>query len=480
MNRHIRLSALLVAVSLFAACARTPVPDIAPTDVPTAWEGPVVTEANVWPDIAWWENFNSAELTEFLELVKANNFDFQNNLRTLETAQIQLREAGFQLWPTPNVQVSTNASTSTQTLVGGGSQGGGSSGPFNLGASVSYSGILSKPLNHERALNDYQSRLAQVADTALNTMGTAASTYFNLLFLRDQRVATQLSLENAETVLQYAQARVNAGIDLPINLLNQQISVENIRNTIRNQEQQDFQARATLALLIGRGVQGFDIAGRTLEGISVPAVQPGIPSELLVRRPDLVQAEVSLRNAAISVDLARVNFFPQISLSGSANASSPALLGLVTDPATTAVSLSSSLALTLLDNGARKRNLETTRLSLETSLANYRRTVISAFNEVELALRNIELLKAQGLVQEQNLVSAEEQFRLADLRYRAGTVEYETVLQAQLSLFNQRNSVLQNRLSQLNAIINFYQSLGGGWEAGTILVDQPAYAQAAN
>jgi NodT family efflux transporter outer membrane factor (OMF) lipoprotein len=337
---------------------------------------------------------------------------------------------------------------------------------------------LSKPLNYGRAVNDYESRLAQVASTALNTMGTAASTYLQLLFIRDQIATTELNIENAVQILDFTQAQVDAGVEIPINLLNQQIEVENRRNALSSQRQSEFQIRASLALLLGRGVQGFDVEGQTLEDITVPEVQPGLPSELLIRRPDLVQAELTLQNAAISVDTARLNFFPNISLNGSANASSPALIDIISDPATTTVSLSASLAQQLLDNGGRKRNVEQARLSLETALANYRQAVIQAFNDIEVQLRNIQLIRDQGLVTERNLESAEEQFRLAELRYNEGVSNFQTVINAQNSLFSTRDAVLQNRLQQLNAIISLYQSLGGGWEAGDILIDRPEYARA--
>jgi outer membrane protein, multidrug efflux system len=482
MNRRtttlcrLSLPALLAVIAV--GCARTPVPEIQPTDVPSNWQGPILSDADLWPNTDWWNNFSSEELTNIIELVKANNFDYANNVRNLEAAQIQLRDAGFDLYPTPVVSISTGASTSETRFGDGSSSSGGSTGPFQLSASASYGNILSKPLNYQRAVNDYESRLAQVASTALNTVGTAASTYFQLLFIRDQIEATRQNLDNAIQILDFTQARVDAGVEIPINLLNQQIGVENIRNTLTSQIQSDFQIRASLALLIGRGVQGFDVEGQTLDGIAVPVVQPGLPSELLTRRPDLVQAELNLKTAAVNVDVARLNFFPSISLNGSANASSPALLDILADPATTTVSLSASLAQTLLDNGGRKRNVQQARLSLETALANYRRSVIAAFNDIEVQLNNIQLIRDQGLVTERNLDSAEEQFRLSQLRYEQGVANYQTVLNAQNSLFTSRNSVLQNRLQQLNAIIAFYQSLGGGWEAGEVLIDTPAYASA--
>ena len=199
-------------------------------------------------------------------------------------------------------------------------------------------------------------------------------------------------------------------------------------------------------------------------------------SAITLRRPDLVQAELNLRNAAINVDIARLAFFPSISLNASASSSSPALINLISDPATTTVSLSSSLVQTLLDNGGRRRNVEQAELTLESALASYRQSVIAALNDIEVQLNNIQLIRDQGVVTERNLESAQEQFRLAELRYEQGVANFQTVLNAQDSLFSSRNAVLNNRLSQLNAIISFYQSLGGGWEAGEILIQTPEYA----
>jgi multidrug efflux system outer membrane protein len=227
---------------------------------------------------------------------------------------------------------------------------------------------------------------------------------------------------------------------------------------------------------MGRGVQGFDIRGQTLEGIEVPEVRPGLPSELLTRRPDLVQAEIQLRNAAISVDTARLNFLPSISLSGSTGSSSAALIDIISDPAQTSFSLSANLAQSLLDNGSRRRNVERARITLESQLASYRQTVISVFNEIDVNLNSMALTKEQGDIIQQQLGQAEEQFRLAELRYEQGVTNFQTVIQAQNQLVSARNQVLSNRLTQLNDVLNFYVALGGGWEAGELLVEQPEYA----
>jgi len=476
-----RFSLPIILTAALAACARTPVPELESSDVPLDWQGPVQENADVWPNTDWWNNFGMEELVEIIELVKANNFDYQNNLRNLETARLALYEAGLQLLPQPNVDIRTNASTSVQQFAAGSSQGG-QSGPFNLSAGVSFGGnVITRPLSHETALIQYESQKANISSTALNTLVTAARTYFQLLINRDTIRQIERNLENARQTLQFTQARVDAGVEIQNNLLNQQISVQSIENQLRSAQQQDFQNRATLALLTGQGVRGFDVEGQTLEGVIVPDVQPGIPSELLTRNPSIVNAEYQLRNAAISVDTARVAFFPSISLSGiSGGASSPSLINAITDPVSTTVSLSASLSQQIFNNGQRKRNLRRNRLQLETQLANYRRTVLSTFNSVEVALNNIEEVRLAGEVTALNRELATEQFRLADLRYRQGTTNYQTYLQAENTLFQQRQSVLTNQLQQINALLDFYVLLGGGWEAGDLLLDLPEYQASSN
>jgi outer membrane protein TolC len=230
-------------------------------------------------------------------------------------------------------------------------------------------------------------------------------------------------------------------------------------------------ARSALALLQGRSVQGFDITGQSLLSIQVPSVKPGLPSELLQRRPDLVQAESTLRSANANVAIVRTDLFPQISLTGNASASSTALSELVSSP-DTVMNISANLVQTLLDNGQRFRNIDQAKLTLENNLANYRKTVIGAFNEVEVLLSNIQVLQAQGVTAFNNLGAAEESFRIAQARYAEGVADYQTVLQTQNTLFTTRNSWLDNKLLQLNAAVGLFQALGGGWES-----DQQVAAQ---
>jgi NodT family efflux transporter outer membrane factor (OMF) lipoprotein len=467
MSSRARL-AFVPALLALGACAVMEPPPLPDGDVPARFIGPVFDDAGVWPNTDWWNNFNDAELSAFIEEVKASNLDLANNRRNLESAQIALREAGLARWPTPDLVIGDATSYSRTSIDGATIARGNESSETELAATLSYSGILTKPATYARDLTDYDSQLAQAADVAMNTLGVATSTFFQLLLIRDRIVAARQNLENAEVIGRIAQARVNAGVSVPIDALQQQIQIEQQRTALQSLIQSDLSARASLAVLVGRHVQGFDIAGQTLQNVEVPRVQPGLPSELLARRPDLYQVEMSLRGAAINVSVVRRSLFPQISLTASASSSSLELANVLASPAQSFAGISASVAQLLLDNGQRRRNIEQSRLTVESSLATYRRVVLTAFNEVEVTLSDIQLLEEQAAVAASSLMAAEEAFRIAEVRYAEGVADFETVLLAQNTLFSTRNAFLDNKLQRLNAILSFYQVLGGGWAPGDI------------
>jgi multidrug efflux system outer membrane protein len=450
------------------ACAVMQPPPLPESDVPPSFIGPVFDEADVWPNTDWWKNFNDAELSAFIEEVKANNLDLAINRRNLASAQLTLRDAELARWPTPELTIGDASSYSRTSLDGATVSRGNENDATQLAARFTYSGILTKPATYALDLTDYDSQLAQAADVAMNTLGVATSTFFQLLLIRDRIVAARQNLENAEVIGRIAVARVNAGVSVPIDALQQQIQIEQQRTALQSLIQSDLAARASLAVLVGRHVQGFDIAGQTLQNVEVPRVQPGLPSELLTRRPDLYQAELSLRGAAINVTAVRRSLFPQINLTASATSSSFELANVLASPGQTSASITASLVQLLLDNGQRRRNIEQSKLFLESSLSTYRRTVLDAFNEIEVTLSNIQLLDEQAAVAASSLMAAEEAFRIAEVRYAEGVADFETVLLAQNTLFSTRNSFLDNKLQRLNAVLSFYQALGGGWAPGDI------------
>lgn len=453
---------IFIALLLLSSCATTQLPELPSTDIPEQWINGGSTEVN-WPSLDWWQAFESTELSEIMARLQDENLDLANNARNLEQAQLTLRDAGFELYPTPILDIGVNERY-TGAKPDGESYTDSSTGSASLDLGISYNNILSKPTRYDAARANYDGDIASLADMRLNTLGTAASTYFQILLIRDRITAAEQNLQNAEAIARIIQARADAGTVTSIDALQQRIAVERQRNNLKTLRQNELSTRASMSNLLATSVNDLTINAATLADINVPEVQPGIPSELLLRRPDLVAAEADLRQFRANVDLARLEFLPTINLTAAAGIASNSLSGLF-DDADIGTSGLASIVLTLLDNGARKRALRSSQLSLESSLANYRGSVISAFNEIEVSLGNIELLNSLAIVAADDLARAEEAFRIAGVRYREGIADYQTVLNTQDTLFSVRNSFLDSKLNQLNAIISLYQSLGGGWTA---------------
>ena len=440
----------------------TKFPELPASDIPGQWQAINDEGAVSWPQLDWWNSFKSSELTEIMALVESKNLDLATNVRNLEQAQLSLRGAGFDLLPTPILEAGIDRRY-TGFEAGDGSFRDSNSTSANLSASLVYTDILSKPARYDIAVARYDGDIARLADLRLNTLGTAASTYFQVLLIRDRIDAAEQNLANAEAIYRIIQARADAGTVTPIDALQQRIAVQQQQNNLKTLNQNELSIRASLATLLASSVNDIRIRQTTLQDVTVPAVMPGIPSELLLRRPDLVSAEANLRLFRANVDLTRLEFLPNISLTAAAGAVSPSLGGVLDSGITTANGTASFL-LTLLDNGARNRNLQNSKLDLKSALDNYRKAAITAFNDIEVSLGNIALLESLSIVAAEDLTRAEEAYRIAGVRYREGVADYQTVLNTQNTLFSVRNAFLDNKLERLNAIISFYQALGGGWQ----------------
>jgi len=200
--------------------------------------------------------------------------------------------------------------------------------------------------------------------------------------------------------------------------------------------------------------------------LNVPAIDPGLPSQLLVRRPDLASAEARLASANADVAAARAALLPSISLTGSAGAASAALLTILGGPTTT-LSLGLSLLQPIFDAG-RLRGQVTIAQSQERELVeNYRKSILTALGEVEDALVAASRQAQQEALQGQVQAQAREALRLAEIRYREGVDDLLTVLDAQRTLFSAQDQLAQIRQNRLAAAVDLYKALGGGWATRT-------------
>ena len=451
-----------VCALALAACATTsPIPPLASSDVPMAFEQPVADAAPIWPKPDWWRGFGSTELDGLIVSAQSGNLDLAAAETRILQADARVREVGSALLPTVSIGGDT------------GLRSGNNATPTGLSVGASYEfdfwGRNKSLLMGAQASN--RATRADRETVALTAVSGTASTYFQLLSLRERIEIARLNLENAEAVLAVTDARVRNGAASPLELAQQRQTIAGQRAQIPQLEQQELETRAALALLLGRPPEGFDVAARDLTTIQAPGVAPGLPSELLARRPDVASAEATLEGANANLAAARAALLPSISLTGSAGASSGTLTGIATNPLF-AASLGLSIAQTIFDAGRREAVTDEARAREQELLLSYRSTVVNAFSEVETTLGSITNLSEEVALREEQAAQAQIAFDIAQARYREGVDNFLVVLDAQRSLYQSRDQLQQTRLQQLLQLVALYKALGGGWEDPNATVAQ--------
>jgi NodT family efflux transporter outer membrane factor (OMF) lipoprotein len=296
----------------------------------------------------------------------------------------------------------------------------------------------------------------------LTLVAGVANGYFQLLSLRGRLAIARANLVLAERVLKVVDSRVRNGAVSPLDLARQQSAVLAQRASLVPLELQERQTLYALAILVGLVPEDFAAAGDDVSGLAVPAVSPGLPATLLTRRPDLASAEAQLAGASANLDAARAAFLPSISLTGSAGLASNVLLNFLSAP-TAALTLGASLLQPIFDGG-RLRAQADGAASREREVAEaYRRAVLTALAEVESALAATSRSAAQEDLQGQVVAQARRALRLAEVRYREGADDLLALLDAQRTLFQAEDQLAQLRLARLQAALNLYKALGGGW-----------------
>jgi multidrug efflux system outer membrane protein len=259
------------------------------------------------------------------------------------------------------------------------------------------------------------------------------------------------------------QARAAVGDASELSLRQMQITVDTARVDVASYIGQVSNDRNALALLIGAPVpDALAPSELSAQLNALPELPTGLPSELLLRRPDLQQAEHQLKASTANIGAARAAFYPRIGLTGSAGSSSPALSNLF-DPGSGAWSFIPEISVPLFDAGANRANLDNAKAARDIALAQYEKSIQTAFREVADALAQRAALDAQ-LAAQRSLVEASSQaLKLSDARFVRGFDSYLAVLDAQRTQYTARQTLIGLRLAELSNDVTLYKTLGGGW-----------------
>ena len=458
---RVRNLASAAAALLVAACTHPVMPESQPKlDIPKTWaevDGKSNMRGERWPDNAWWRQMGCAELSRLVEEGKANNLEIAVAVARVHEAESAARIAGAPLLPSADVGVDFNKTTG----LFGGNGSTYASGLVNVGYEVDFWGK-----NKAGAQAAQASLLANRFDretVALTVTGGIVSTYLQVLSLRDQLDIARQNVSNAERVLALVEAQGRAGAATTLDLARQRAAVAGQQATVPSLVQQEREAKAALAILLGKPAQAFEVNEAGLGNIQLPEVAPGLPSELLSRRPDIRRAEANLQAANANLAKARAALFPSIHLSASAGAQSSALMSLFNTP-NLIKNLGVDLVAPIFDAGRLDSERDMAMAQKQELLHVYQSTVLNAFAEVDNALGQIHSLTEQAQLKQTELEQASVAFELSERRYRDGAEDLKTVLDTQRTLSSVQNEMGQLKLRRLKAAVQLYKTLGGGWQ----------------
>lgn len=451
---------LVLAGLAGCAAAPEPLPPAPAPPVPAQWQEAGAAEPAAL-DLDWWQAFGSAELSALVDEALAASPDVAIAAERVRQADLAARIAGASLLPS----VTANAGTSRRRDDPGEGADARSSSATSASLGISYEIDLWGRLAANRRGAEALLRASRHdADTVrLSLVSSVANAYFQVLALRLRLAIAQENLAIAERVDAIVQVRFRNGAASALDVSRQRTTVLAQRAALQPLAVQARQTETTLALLLGRPPQPLALEAQDLAGLALPRVDAGLPSSLLLRRPDLASAEAQLAAAQADVAVARATLLPSIALAGSTGLASDALLSLA-NPAFT-LGLSASIVQTVFDGGRLRAQVGVSEAQQRVLVETYRAAVNAALKEVEDALGNGALAREQEAAQLAIRDEAQRSLRLSELRYREGADDLLSVLDAQRTLFAATDSLAQQRLARLTAAVDLAKALGGGWQA---------------
>lgn len=457
IRRIIHIGCGAALMTSVAGCIGTPAEKPAVAE-PRGWSAPLANRAPTWPAPEWWSGYGSRELDRVVTTAHANNTDIAIAATRILQAEARTRIVGAALFPRINFDADAalrgNAGNSTVTR----SYGAGIGGSYE----VDLWGRLRA--NEAAAQATLRASTADQSTVALSITADVVNNYLTVLSLRDRLRIARSNLANAQSVLSTIEARVRAGAGTDLDLAQQRAVIAGQEAALPQLERQEFEARSALAVLLDQPLDTFTVQGGSLSTIRAPQVKPGLPSELLTRRPDIRAAEERLAAAGADVQAARAAFFPTISLTGSSNLASAALTALFSG-GSYSYGLAAGLVQPIFDGGRLIAERDLALASQQELVASYRAVVASAFADVSVALKAVETLSRQAVFVAEQQRQAQIAFRLADARYRAGATDLITLLDAQRTLFQAEDQMAVVNLQRLQASVGLFRALGGGWQA---------------
>jgi multidrug efflux system outer membrane protein len=463
-NKCLPMLLPLVAALLLAGCSLIPTYERPAAPVSTQWPTDTPTTAGATPaaKLAWQSYFGDASLTALIDVALANNRDLRVAVLNIELARAQLGIRRADQFPTVNAA----ASGSRTPNANGGITSVYSAGLLVTAYEIDFFGRVASL--KEQALAQYLATREGSQTARISLIATVAQTWLGLLADEELLSISTQTLATRENSLRLVRLRLENGAASDLELYQAQSLMENARATRAQQQRQRALDENTLVLLLGQTLPTevrARLASARLTQLRLPELPAGVPSDLLIQRPDILQAEQQLIAANANIGAARAAFFPRIALTTGLGSGSNELSGLFKG-GSWGFTLAPQLLVPLFDAGRNQAGLDSSLTNRKIAIAQYEKSIQSAFREVADALAGRDTLAEQLRAQQAQTEAETQRLRLTDLRFENGAASLLDSLDAQRSLFATQQVLVQIRLAYLQNQVALYKTLGGGATLG--------------
>jgi len=454
---------------LLSACTVGPAyetPQVSATALPATYKAldgwKVATPGDLLDRGDWWTLLGDPQLDALIAKVNVSNQTIAAAEASYRLARALVREQRASLFPV--IDLSGSATRAGGSASFNSSTGSGSANRYQVGVGASWEpdlwGRIRSGISGAKAGEE-----ASVADLAGARLSLQAELAVNYLGLRQTDVELALvtsTVEGYQRSLQITQNRYAAAIAPKSDVLQATSQLAAAQAELESLRQDRAAYENAIATLVGEPASGFRLAADPAWSARTPEIPAGVPSTLLERRPDVAAAERRVAAANADIGVARAAFFPTIGLSAAGNSSASSLGDLFTASANT-WSLGLTAAQTLFDAGARKARVEQARASYDASVADYRQTALTAFEDVENQLTAAQVLKRRQVLLKTSSDAADQTEQMILNQYKAGQVAYTDVVSAQASALSARRALVAATVARQTATVALIQALGGGW-----------------
>ncbi len=494
MIRHVRILALTsTSAMLLSGCLVGPNYSKPPIETPPHFkeaEGWIPAQpADAAPRGDWWAMFNDPVLNDLERKVVISNQNIAAAEAAYREAHAIVAEDRAQLFPTvtvngnatrtgshSNVPIITGTGTTTTTTGTTGTTTTATTvysahSSFQADAQASWAPDLWGKIRRtvEGARASAQASAADIANAQLSAQAELATDYVQLRADDELKRLTDVTVEGYRRSLQITQNQYNAGVAAKSDLLTAETQLENAQAQSADYVRQRQLMEHAIAVLAGEPPADLTIAPARWT-LAPPDVPVSVPSSLLLRRPDVASAERQAANANAQIGVQVSAYYPSLNLTGEFG-SSGSNLGSLFSASSTFWSLGASAAETVLDFGARKARVQQAKAAYDQAVAQYRQTVLSAFQGVEDELAAVRILAQETPLRAAASQAADAAETIALNQYRAGTTTYTTVVVAQSTALSARTTLISNQESRIVAALTLIQDLGGGWSTAQLPAD---------